>query len=412
MTSITLKIPTVNLGAVLPKLERLAKKARRFGGADVGVTLGEAEIETRQKVDEEGYTRKQTVSWTPVTLNAGVIAVGPYDLLCKLETFEGGTLRLTVPGITTQVDARFGEDPQICEHCKTRRRRNDVFVVHNRETGEQIQVGRTCLQDFLGVDPAAILARWTFLREAENMEREERDNWGRGDIYREDTLQILTLACTIVRLRGWCSRAQAEAAELPATAGLIINVLHGTSKGCVELRREVKAAMNEGDETQAKAVKAWGAALGGEATYGLSEYETNLRVLCTADAIPANRVSFLASAVAAHAKAMGRELERTKRAELNLTSEHVGAKGEKIEFEATLEERRSISSNYGPSSVCKFRDAKGNLFVWITGTAEELRVGDAYKLKATVKDHKEFRGTKETHVLRAKWTAIKEKVQA
>jgi hypothetical protein len=277
MTSITLKIPTVNIGAVLPRLERLAKKARRFGGADVGVSLGEPTIETREKVDEEGYSRKQTISWTAVTLNAGVIAVGPYELLCKLETVDGGVLRLTVPGITTPIDPRFGTDTQVCEHCKTRRRRKDVFVVHNRETGAQVQVGRTCLQDFLGVDPAAILARWQFLREIEDMEREERDSWGRGEIYREDTLQVLTLACTIVRLRGWCSRAQSEATQLPATAGLIINVLHGTSKDAVELRREVKAAMNEGDEKQAAEVKAWGAAIGGPFVWHLYGKRTSAR---------------------------------------------------------------------------------------------------------------------------------------
>ena len=45
----------------------------------------------------------------------------------------------------------------LCDHCSVRRKRNDTFVLHNDNDGRTVQVGRACLEQFLGGSPKAAL---------------------------------------------------------------------------------------------------------------------------------------------------------------------------------------------------------------------------------------------------------------
>lgn len=45
-----------------------------------------------------------------------------------------------------------------CDHCDTRRARNETYVVRNMTTGQTVQVGRSCLESYTGSDPLAALS--------------------------------------------------------------------------------------------------------------------------------------------------------------------------------------------------------------------------------------------------------------
>jgi DNA helicase-2/ATP-dependent DNA helicase PcrA len=50
------------------------------------------------------------------------------------------------------IPGHFLEDPENCEHCKTRRHRNETFILRNAE-GAYKQVGSSCIHEFLGDKP-------------------------------------------------------------------------------------------------------------------------------------------------------------------------------------------------------------------------------------------------------------------
>src|SRR3546814_18345978 len=52
---------------------------------------------------------------------------------------------------------RSHQHPVRCDHCKTKRQRRLAYLLKDAETSEVLQVGSSCLQDFTGVDPAAVL---------------------------------------------------------------------------------------------------------------------------------------------------------------------------------------------------------------------------------------------------------------
>jgi hypothetical protein len=80
-------------------------------------------------------------------------------------------------------------------------------------------------------------------------------------------------------------------------------------------------------------------------------------------------------------------------------SRWVGAVGDRLNLDLTVTSTRSIDTSYGSSIIHNMVDPEGNVFVWIT-SAKNWPVGTHKKLRGTVKEHKSFRGTKQTILTR------------
>ena len=110
-----------------------------------------------------------------------------------------------------------------------------------------------------------------------------------------------------------------------------------------------------------------------------------------------------------------RKAEEERLAALKARSQYVGTVGEKLTAEVTWEgspyfERRGFGG-YGTERVYihRFRDADGNLLIWrsccgfpIVGASE----GQQVKVTGTVKEHSDYKGEKQTILLRAKVKCI------
>ena len=87
-------------------------------------------------------------------------------------------------------------------------------------------------------------------------------------------------------------------------------------------------------------------------------------------------------------------------------SEYVGEIGDREVFELTIQKAIGLEGMYGHSTMHIMEDTVGNVFVWNTAS-KTLEVGKTYKMKGTVKDHREYRGVKQTVLTRC--TLIKGK---
>lgn len=83
-------------------------------------------------------------------------------------------------------------------------------------------------------------------------------------------------------------------------------------------------------------------------------------------------------------------------------SEHVGAVGEKVNMELTLEHIRYYDTHFGTTWVYSFKDENGNTLVWKTSAHQEVEEGNKFHVKGTIKEHGEYRGTKQTVLTRCK----------
>lgn len=82
-------------------------------------------------------------------------------------------------------------------------------------------------------------------------------------------------------------------------------------------------------------------------------------------------------------------------------SEYVGNVGERIEVALTVTKAIIINGYYGTSCMHIMEDENGNVFIWNT-TSKNYPEGKEIILRGTIKDHREYKGTKQTILTRCK----------
>lgn len=108
-----------------------------------------------------------------------------------------------------------------------------------------------------------------------------------------------------------------------------------------------------------------------------------------------------------------------KKFEADLSSAYVGEIGKRETFEATLVYTTNLESQFGVTHLYKFKDAAGSILVWFASSVfynvaagRDIDLGDTVKFDATVKNHEEYKGIKQTQITRAVWWISKEKKKA
>jgi len=104
-------------------------------------------------------------------------------------------------------------------------------------------------------------------------------------------------------------------------------------------------------------------------------------------------------------------------------SNYVGEIGKRVNLNLTLKNEYSYPTYFGyrtqDNYIYTFEDAEGNVFVWKTTSLicidhevngclmpEFVRKGDSFECKATIKEHSEYKGTKQTVITRVKVLTI------
>lgn len=383
------------------RLNKLVRKAARYSVNPVSYTVGEVQIVKRQYEGWDGEVCTANVAVVPFTVTGLLPVIGKHTFLARLEHTDAGNIISKVPGSDIAIANRYRAATPCCEHCKTQRARKDTFVILDRETNEQKQVGRSCLADYVKTGTAAsIIASLANYAEGEDIER----TFGGSDFHFSQTLEFIVTATLIaIRKFGWLSRANANEHE-PSTSSHVAS-LWGFSKEARAMAAELRKAWQPGDEEMARKVISW---VREEMRVDNDYYQHNLRVAYTNDVLSSPRnIGLVCSGVASYQRVqealIRREFERTKL----LKSQHVGTVGERLrDVEVTYLNSRGLGENGfgGYTHLHKFITKDGHVLSWIT-TSEldhKTKQGVVAKLTATVKEHREYAGIKETAVSRAK----------
>lgn len=324
--------------------------------------------------------------------------VGDYTFLAKAEITDGGVIVDVVPGEAIPAGSLERLATGECEHCRNKRARKDVFLVREA-SGAVVQVGRTCLRDYMGTDtPASVAARFRWERELR--EFDEEFGWGGGKPFPDAADELLAVTAAAIRLWGWVPKSAPESAGEP-TALRVASWFYAapSDKSAQADRKALEEALEEKDWGTARAAMDWVAS----PEAGDSEYMENLRVILATGAVEAKRRGYACSAVAAYQRHLGRlELKRRER-EAAADSQWVGSKGERLKgLKLLCVSARNIESHYGFSILYKMRDGAGNVFSWFSSGGADMDPGSEYTLDATVKDHGEYNGVRETQLTRGK----------
>jgi hypothetical protein len=391
----TRDFPTWILGKVQVKVAAMNAKAAKLGLPPFELTIGEPYLVSLPQ--EPGDLAERFEERAVVGITGAPIHLSGYRFLARVDFEEGATLVNVRPGEV--VPPRYRQATTFCDHCASKRRRNAVFIFR-REGGEQhIQVGRSCLRDFLGYEPTALL--WS-VREWSRLNREFDEELGarRREHEQVGVQRILEMTAAVMRNDSGVYRSSSWAKDHEGATSTASEVTTQLFPPRPLPRDFVKVAVTEEDIDRAAAALAWATeAIVGKDELRRSDYEQNLAQLITQPCVRLPRISMVASLMSAYARHLG---DREKRAER--INAWVGEVGKRREFEAVFAGASAYDTYYGTTFIGRFETPAGLLVYKGSSPFWDgaLQVGAAVRFVATIKEHADYKGLKQTLIQRVK----------
>ena len=379
MELLSFSIPTYKKEDLQKRLQKLVKKAHKYGNTDILFSFGDkpflAEVET-----EVG---KRKIEYVRVFISGEAPQIAGWDLLGRVELMEGENLIHRVPGSNEELSGEFRHHNGHCDHCNTDRPRKDVYILSDGE--KQIAVGRTCLRDFLGIDdPKHIVERAQFFKELKGFE----DNLDGGDFKTSGFFvldDVLLRSAAFIRRDGYISKAKQKETGYTTTSQAVMMSIRGNKA------YQIETTPNDLEWVE-KTIS-----LFRETEFFDNDYMDNLRVILKQDIVHEKHMGLAASSVLAAQRYLSPKEENTK-------SSYIGEVKQRLrDLKLRLEKLMLVGQGqYGPNYMYLFRDGEGNKFVWFSGNKLDMIEGSTYFFDATVKDHREYHGEKQTVLTRAK----------
>jgi hypothetical protein len=383
-------IPMHNLEAFRDRIDKANRKLERAGIDERFKMTYAPEI---RREEDGSFTQVASVE-----LNQPVISHGDFRFLAYHEATPNGDFITHAQGrdIADPTDGR-------CDHCKLNRHRGKLYTVQNKETGEVLQVGSTCLEPFFGVKPSGLWA----LENEDGLDLEEfryQPGGGNGSsrAYDGDTLLLAAYRATN-RGENYVSRDRADY-QNRATADIVreqLDTRYTASDG------ETYAGHPTDEETAyIKRLKEYVSGLGDE-----EEYERNLKTVLTpaedgSTYVGSKHIGIAASAVAALARADRQAARDAARAAQNASKkqEYLAPPKTKVAgVKAKVTGIHGFDNQYGYQEIVIMQDDQGHILKWKTSSSPDLSTGDDIVLSATVKDNEVYNGDFQTSIIRPKF---------
>lgn len=339
--------------------------------------------------DDLSFDRFETV--VDVKVDGETPVIKGHKLVATLERMGNENI---IRSVSDKHDlSEYREKPLFCEHCGTARVKKNSIILENPD-GKLIQVGKSCIKDFLQTDALDM-----YLKNLENLNHQigqfsgqpdedqemERSKSG-GKDYNISVHQVVAAALNLINRHGYVSRS-AEGEGRASTAGLILRSLFSPHK-------DNRITPSEKEEEEAEKIVEWAKTQKG------SDYLNNLRIIANNGFGNYRHIGYIASMPTAYRKAMEAEKPQEPGKEKKV-SQHVGQVGEKIQSDVTVVGNREYESDYGISHVVRMEDKDGNVFVtFTTGPLAGAEVGETHHIVGTVKNHSDYKGNKQTQLTR------------
>lgn len=382
-------IPTSAKEAIEKAVSRFEKKAVAYGKL-FSIQYGEPYAKERAIYEivrdySTGTELKKKVGSElvevfDVTIESDIIKKDGYEVVAKIEHIDGGNIVNTF-GKDAGKPEWSALEPK-CEHCGNNRHRRLTFIVRH-EDGSEKQVGRSCLKDYCGINPDYVmwLNQLQDIILNDDIDHHDFDTYPAHKAY--STITMIALAMKVLASQGYVKSGERNSNR------------HIMSELCDDYRP------SEVELDEAKKMAESFAALGsGEICDSML---ANIQTLINCGYCKISHFGYLAYAPVAYEKyneRMKRKAERdAERAAERNSSEYVGEVGQRITVQ--LSEMKLITSwetMYGYTYLYKFIDIAGNILMWFASRV----IADCSTIKATVKEHTERDGIKQTIITRCK----------
>ncbi|WP_232546980.1 hypothetical protein [Propioniciclava soli] len=375
------------LAATRAKIAKLQQRAERKGFTG---TIDVAAVPaTRSSTSAGGLP--VTVHGFDVTITGDPPRYQGWRFVAAVDAVEGGTILRYPPGSTAEVpndQIRPGE----CDHCHTTRARRSTVLVSHDDTGQLLQVGRSCLRDFLGHNTLPV-----FLTHDEIANTLGGSLAGTPSAW--DVHSVLIYAAAAVEAFGWTPASASEHGRVPTRDQVRLALVGG--RGADQLRGQLAPHLAD---AIARAPHLRDDLLNG--LKGSSGYEANLVAVLSGAAVDARHLGLAVSAIPAHQRLQEDRRREVARQDAARTVDYAGTVGEKVTLSGVVRTALRVDgyTYRSPDQVMLVVDC-GTAVAKMTTSAAwayQVKVGDPLTVTGTVKAHTEWNGIKQTVLTRPK----------
>lgn len=385
-------IPEIKRQDIEKLVKRWTAKAQAYGKS-IEATLGEPYM-TQRTIYEHSYcyelhsntTReigKENVEVFDLSLESDLIRMDGYEVLAKVEHLDLGNIVTPLNG--SDVAEKWRKADCTCQHCNSKRDRRITFVVRGKD-GIEKQIGRSCIKDYCGIDPEKIAS---FQRLTDLILQDDVRNFDFGSCRTPtcyDIKQVLAISIITTNEQRFVAKSN------PGSNYTVIQK---------RLNEKYIPTLDELKKAQEMAELVSGIEFDPE--------DDNKWILESAKVLIKSGyckdshlglLAFLPTAIERYIKHQEkkRQIEQCKDQERK-ASEYVGTIGQRITID--VEEFKLLTrweNVYGITYLYKIIDKAGNVFIWYASRTVE----SCNQIKATIKDHTERDGVKQTIVTRCK----------
>jgi hypothetical protein len=384
--SITRTLPTFRLEALDGLLAKLGKKAAKLGVAAPSYTV--TKTEARDMSEDKKYPH--LVEFSTVEIAYEVIQkAGDWRFLAKIEAADevDGVPRNKVSGFNLSAEhaKRYITTHMECEHCNINRKRNATYIVQDCND-KTLQVGSSCLQDFLGVDPAAAVNSIEFAARIEVIG--EGDEWGYGGSAAARVMDLSDFAAatiSIVSHNGFVKAQEAEAGNAIKTGNDVITLLLDNNPRMNDWR--AKMAPTEAHKaTAAEVLKRLNDRILNAyrtAPHTLDEFSFKTGISLNKGYVTAKDSQLMAAAVYFESVKIAKEAVKSNTVK-NEFLPNVKV-GDKVELTASIVLVKEVFSTFGTSRLIKLVTADGFPLTTFNSGQGDFITGTTVKVKGTVK---------------------------
>lgn len=426
---------------VAKRLDRIARKAERYG-VPFSYTIGE-EHPQKVAVKEIGpdcrtaeTVRTYIVEAVDIEVECeGFVKANGWTVLAKIEHGDKGNIVTTFG--TAEAKPEWYTAPARCDHCGTNRFRAVTFICQS-EDGEFRQVGRSCLQDYTGIAPQVALM-WAEVHDiiADDLVSDWDGISDRKVARMYEVEEIIAHACDSIKAKGYIKSEMPNSTK-DQVADRIRKHEEPSKDGIEKAKRIIEWLQKLGDqliEDEAELNRLYNLAYDTtECCHPVKDEDAKREYIRKRDSISYltgierdciplaksgfakgqhfGRLAYMPIAYDRYIERKEREAKRIAEAEATRkSSEYIGEIGKRMEFQ--IAEMKLISSwetQYGTTYLYKFLDTDGNVLVWFasqtfgewTKDGRWITYESVSKINATVKDHNERDGVKQTIITRCK----------
>lgn len=352
---------------IVEKVESLNRRAEKRGLAPAFSITVEREFSVRTKGT---YEYEDFVEFH---IDGVYPAISGYTFAAVVDHASGGLI-FRNPLFTEDVDLTPFADRKTCDHCGTKRQRSKTILLSDSE-GKIIQVGTSCIIDFLGKEAGAL----EFFAENSGILGDSDDDGHYTSAPHYATVEICAIAVKLIADFGFVK------SNTPgSTAAKIMDFVDDHYRS---FPRDYDFTVTA--EHTEQALKAIEFIKNSERR---GDYQENVFRVMTSGRCEKRVFSFIAAGIRG-ALADLRKAYESEKTEEKITVEFPAIGTVIASEEVTIEKIFTFEGMYGAQHIFIMKSSAGIPYVWKTSTFPDVEEGRAYTIKkAKVKAHDEYKG--------------------